>query len=76
MTTLINQPDSAPTRKVTAATFGAALGAAVGNLSDRVAELSPWLEWLGEPDVRFLVVSVFASAGALVAGYFVRERAT
>lgn len=69
----VDQDSALPTRKVTAATLGAAAGGALSNLSLKFAATSPWLEWLAEPDVQTLVYALGCAVTAGAAGYCIRD---
>lgn len=70
---LIDQPTRRPTRKVTAATIGAASGAVLVGLGQATAATSPWLAWLATPQIAVILTAIGSAVGAGVAGYVMRE---
>lgn len=81
MTNLVNQVSKLPTRKVQYATIGAAIGGLIGQLVAAWA-LATFPFLLIVPGVNDQIVNIvqmgiisgFSAAGALVNGYFFRDR--
>jgi len=73
MTEYVTQPDSFPTRKVTAATLGASVGAALSQIIVNVIDAHVPL--LAGADVAALIYTVVPGLVAYGLGWFVKERA-
>lgn len=70
---LVDQPTGRPTRKVTAGTVGAAVGAALARGAMELSTVSPWLSWLAAGEVQVVILGLGSAGGAFLAGYLIRD---
>jgi hypothetical protein len=72
MSDLINQPTSAPTRKLTWASVAALVSA---SLTPWLIDTVPFLAHFNETDLEQMVATAIVAVATFVTGYMVRERA-